>query len=307
MSVAAYSRLDVSARSQVLLISTVVIGSTGMLLLSACVNAGSLLLSRSAARRREIAVKLALGASRSVLVRQVVLESLAVSIGGAALGLLFAHWTARVLPAFFAPEEAAMLDTHLDAVTVTVTVALSCLAGAVFALGPARHALAKVDVLVLRNDSGAIAERSGSAVRGAVVVFQVALSTVLLIASGLMLRALSCRARGRSWTWGAGCGDRVHADAGRPPGKRGPRDDLSRCGGGGRTEAAGCRGRGLGLGSACRPQHESGVPGAGPAGPAGTARGRCERGVAGLFPGHADPSRAKDDCSTPATAASPSP
>jgi predicted permease len=196
MSVAAYSRLDVSARSQVLLISTVVIGSTGMLLLSACVNAGSLILSRSASRRRELAVKLALGARRSVLVRQVVLESLAVSTGGAGLGLLFAHWTARVLPAFFAPEEAAMLDTHLDAVTVMVTVALSCVAGALFALGPARHALAKVDILALRTDVGAIAERSGSSVRSAVVVFQVALSTVLLIASGLMVRALGVALEG---------------------------------------------------------------------------------------------------------------
>jgi predicted permease len=196
LEVAGYSRLDVSARSQILLISTVVMGSTGLLLLSACVNAGSLLLSRSAARRRELAVKLALGASRTILVRQVVLESLAVSTAGAALGLLFAHWTAGLLPAFFAPDEAALLDTHLDATTVLVTVALSCLAGAVFALGPARHALAKVDVLVLRNDSGAIAERSGSAARAAIVVFQVALSTVLLIASGLMLRALNVALEG---------------------------------------------------------------------------------------------------------------
>jgi len=196
LAIAAYSRLDVSARSQILLISTVVLGSTGLLLLSACVNAGSLLLSRSAARRRELAVKLALGASRTVLVRQVVLESLAVSTGGAALGLLFARWTAGLLPAFFAPDEASLLDTRLDATTVMVTVALSCLAGAVFALGPARHALAKVDVLVLRNDSGAISDRSSSAVRGAVVVFQVALSTVLLIASGLMLRALNVALEG---------------------------------------------------------------------------------------------------------------
>jgi predicted permease len=196
LAAASYSRLDVSARSQILLISTVVMGSTGLLLLSACVNAGSLLLSRSAARRRELAVKLALGASRTALVRQVVLESLAVSTGGAALGLLFARWTAGLLPAFFAPDEAVLLDTRLDATTVVVTVALSCLAGAMFALGPARHALAKVDVQVLRNDSGAIAERSGGAVRGAIVVFQVALSTVLLIASGLMLRALNVALEG---------------------------------------------------------------------------------------------------------------
>jgi predicted permease len=196
MSAAAYSRLDPSARSQVLLISTVVLGSTVLLLVSACVNAGSLLLSRSASRRHELAVKLALGASRTVLVRQVLLESVVVAVGGAALGLLVARWTAGVLPAFFAPEEAAMLDTQLDAATVVVTIALSGVAGALFSLGPARHAMQKVNVLVLRGDAGAISDRSGSTWRGAVVVFQVALSTVLLIASGVMVRALSAALEG---------------------------------------------------------------------------------------------------------------
>ena len=191
MSVAGYSRLDTAVRGQVLLISTVVLGSTVLLLLSACVNAGSLLLSRSAARRRELAVKLALGASPRVLVRQVVFESLAVSLGGAVLGLLVAHWTAEALPALFAPEEAVMLDTRLDAVIVVVTFVLSCVAGALFAAGPARHALTTIDVQVLRNDSGAIAERSAGTARGVAVVFQVALSTMLLIASGLMVRALT--------------------------------------------------------------------------------------------------------------------
>ena len=194
MSAASYLRLDPSARSQVLLISTVVLGSTVLLLVSACVNAGSLLLSRSASRRRELAVKLALGASRGMLVRQVLLESVAISVGGAALGLLFARWTAGVLPAFFAPEEAAMLDTRLDAVTVAVTIALSCVAGALFAFGPARHAMQKVNVLVLRGDAGA-SPMVGEYLARAVVVFQVALSTVLLIASGVMVRALSVGSR----------------------------------------------------------------------------------------------------------------
>ena len=186
-----YSRLDASARSRILLISVVVLGSTGLLLLSACVNAGSLLLSRSAARRRELAVKLALGASRAVLVRQVVVESLAISLGGAALGLLLARWTAGVLPALFTPEEATMLDTRLDVSLIATVIAMSCVAAALFAIGPARHAMQAVDVLVLRGDAGAIAERSGGRFRAAVVVAQVALSTVLLIASGLMARALA--------------------------------------------------------------------------------------------------------------------
>lgn len=191
-----YSRLDVSARSQVLLISVVVLGSTGMLLLSACVNAGSLLLSRSAARRRELAVKLALGASRRLLVRQVVVESLAISLSGAVLGLLLAHWTAGALPAFFAPEEAAMLDSHLRPGLMAIVILLSCVAAALFAVGPARHAMQAVDVLVLRGDAGAISERGRGRLRAAVVIAQVALSTVLLIASGLMARALAIGLQG---------------------------------------------------------------------------------------------------------------
>jgi predicted permease len=186
-----YSRLDASARSRIVLISVVVLGSTGLLLLSACVNAGSLLLSRSAARRRELAVKLALGASRAVLIRQVVVESLAISLGGAVLGLLMALWTADVLPALFSPEEATLLETRLDGSLVAIVITLSCVAAALFAIGPARHALQAVDVLVLRGDAGAIAERSGGRFRAAVVVAQVALSTVLLIATGLMARALA--------------------------------------------------------------------------------------------------------------------
>jgi predicted permease len=186
-----YSRLDAAARGQVLLISVVVLGSTGLLLLSACVNAGSLLLSRSAARRRELAVKLALGASRPALVRQVVVESLAISLGGAAFGLLLARWMAGVLPALFSPDEAAMLDTRIGGPLIGIVVVLSCVAAAFFALGPARHALQAVDVLVLRGDAGAIAERGGGRLRAVIVVLQVALSTVLLVASGLMARALA--------------------------------------------------------------------------------------------------------------------
>ena len=186
-----YSRLDAAARGQVLLISVVVLGSTGLLLLSACVNAGSLLLSRSAARRRELAVKLALGASRQILVRQVVVESLTIALGGAALGLLLASWMAGALPALFSPEEAAMLDMRISGPLIGTAVTLSCVAAALFALGPARHTLQAVDVLVLRGDAGAIAERGGGRLRAVIVVAQVALSTVLLIASGLMARALA--------------------------------------------------------------------------------------------------------------------
>ena len=140
MTVTPYSRLDPSSRKQVILIGVVVSGATGLLLSSACVNAGTLLLSRSAARRRELAVRIALGASRRRLVRQVVVESVMVSLVGAGLGLIFAHWTAGTLPAQFAPEEAEMLDTSLDLFVIVVTIVFSCVAGVLFAIAPARHA-----------------------------------------------------------------------------------------------------------------------------------------------------------------------
>ncbi|MGH9373566.1 MAG: ABC transporter permease, partial [Vicinamibacterales bacterium] len=197
MTAAGYSRLDPSQRRQVVLISLVVFGATGLLLVSACVNAATMLLSRSAARRRERAVKVALGASRRLLMRQALIESLLITVGGAGLGLLLAHWTAGILPAFFAPEEAEMLDTSLDAVAVTVTIGLSCVAGALFAIGPARHAAKTLDLDVLRADAGGVSEQTGgAAVRTLVVTGQVALSTVVLIAAGLLVQSLTVALEG---------------------------------------------------------------------------------------------------------------
>jgi predicted permease len=204
MAVVRFTRLDPSARNQVVLISAVILGATGLLLVSACVNAGNLLLSRSASRRKELAVKIALGAHRARLVRQVIVESLCVSLAGATLGLIVAHWTARALPAFLSPEEAVMLDTSLDAVLVAGTVALSCVAGALFAIGPARHALDTIDAQVLRADAGGISQRTGGALRTAVVVGQVALSTVLLIGSALLIRALAVALDGDLGSGGRG-------------------------------------------------------------------------------------------------------
>lgn len=217
MSAVSYSRIDPSAREQVVLIGFVVMGATGLLLISACVNAGSLLLSRSAARRRELAVKVALGADRRLLVRQVLVESLMFSLAGAALGLLLAAWTARALPALFAPEEAAMLDLGVDTGLVAASIALACVAGAIFAIGPASHATQTADIEVLRADSAGISERAGGgAMRTLVVVGQVALSTVLLIGAGLLVQALTVALEG-----GLGPGGRGVAIARlRMPGER---------------------------------------------------------------------------------------
>ncbi|MGH8637622.1 MAG: FtsX-like permease family protein, partial [Burkholderiales bacterium] len=149
-------------------------------------------LSRSAARRRELAIKVALGASRALLIRQVLMETLLITLGSAVLGLLFASWTAHTLPAFFAPEEASMLDIGLDARIVGATVLFSCIAGLLFAVGPSRHAASTPDADVLRSDNATVGEApSGARLRRAVVIGQVALSTLMLIASGLLVRVLA--------------------------------------------------------------------------------------------------------------------
>lgn len=192
MTVAGYSWIDPASRQRTILIGAVVLGASGLLLVSACVNAATLLLFRSAARRRELAVKVALGATRRQLVRQAAVESLSISLGGAALGLLLARWTAAALPALFAPEQAEMLDLTLDPVLVFGAILLACGAGILFAIGPAWHVMDTVDADVLRSDVGGISERAGSRpVRAAVIVSQVGLSTVLLVAAGILIRTLA--------------------------------------------------------------------------------------------------------------------
>jgi putative ABC transport system permease protein len=197
MSVVRYTRMNAADRSQITLISAVVFGATGLLLVSACVNAGTLLVSRSVARRKELAVKLALGASRAALARQALLESLVLSLGGATLGLLIAYWTADALPAFFSPEEAERLDIRLGGATVLVAVGLAAVAGILFAIGPAWAAARTLDVEALRGDSSGLSERGRSAaVRAMFVTGQVAMSTVLLIGAGLLVRAMDVALQG---------------------------------------------------------------------------------------------------------------
>jgi predicted permease len=191
MTVDPYSRLEPSTRTQLILLATIVLGATALLLVGACVNTASLLAARSAARRRELAVKMALGASRRGLVRQALVESLLVAIGGVALGLLLAYWTSGALPSLLAPDDIEMLDTNLDLATVTIAIGASFVAGAIFAIGPARHALTTPDAEALRADAGGISTESGGTfLRSTIVIGQVALSTILLICAGVLGRAL---------------------------------------------------------------------------------------------------------------------
>jgi len=197
MTVTAYARVDPESTRQFALLGAIVFSASCMLLLSACVNAGLMLLSRSAARRRELAVKVALGASRGTLVRQALVESLAISIGGAALGLLLAYWTSHIVPSFLTTEEAEVFDAHLDLTTAVATTLFAFVAGAIFTIGPARHATTAIDIEVLRADAGGVsAGASTGRLRILVVTGQIALSTILVILAGLLVRAVSTTLNG---------------------------------------------------------------------------------------------------------------
>jgi predicted permease len=191
MSVLPHSRLDPALRSRVTLLGVVLFGATSLVLLSACANAGSLLLSRATARGREIAVRFALGATRGRVVRLLLTENLVIAIGAGSIGVLLAVWTMHVLPSQFSPEQAEMLDTRLTPVVFTLTLAIAIAAGAVYGLAPAVQVTRDQTSTALRGDGpGSGDVQRGSRLRAVLVTVQLALSIVMLVVTLLLVRSL---------------------------------------------------------------------------------------------------------------------
>jgi predicted permease len=187
-----YSRLGPDVRSQAELLAAVLLGATCLLLLSACVNAGSLLLSRGIARRTELTIKMALGAGRARLMRELIIESVILALAGAAAGLLTAMWTAGSISALFAPDHARLLDTRLEPSVMWLTMTVGIAAGVLCGIAPAVHSTRSLSANVLRGDPAGLGDRHGRAkLRMLLVGAQLALSTIFLIESALLTKVVN--------------------------------------------------------------------------------------------------------------------
>jgi predicted permease len=172
------------------------IGAVAVVLLIACANLANLLLARALVRRRELAVRLALGASRWRVARLLLIESLAISLAGAALGLLFATWSSALLVRQFGSwRGAVVLDLPLDWRVLGFTTALACLTAIVAGLAPALGIAGVAPGDAMRDAGRTIAGDRRLSIRGGLVVAQIALSLVLLVGAGLFLRTFTALSR----------------------------------------------------------------------------------------------------------------
>ncbi len=166
-------------------------GVVGLVLLIACANISNLLLARAARRRKEIAIRLSLGATRGQLLRQMLTESMVLSLLGCGAGMLVAQWVNRLLMALKPGDLELVVQTAVDYRVVCFALFVAVLAGLIFGTAPAWQA-ARCDVnSVLKDETAVVGSDRGLPLRDLLAVGQIALCLVLLIGAGLCLRSFA--------------------------------------------------------------------------------------------------------------------
>ena len=188
-----YARVPPEVRSVMLGFAGLFTVLVGLVLLIACSNISNMLLARATARQKEMAVRTALGASRSRLIRQLLTESLQLSLIGSIIGVLLAPVCIKLLMAAFLPPSATALpiDIGINPRVIVITLAVGLITGLVFGLVPALHASRSDLLLAMKDDSPVL--HTGSrrfGIRNLLVMTQISASLLLLIVAGLFVRSL---------------------------------------------------------------------------------------------------------------------
>jgi putative ABC transport system permease protein len=170
----------------------VLLGAVGFVLLIACANVANLVLVKTLARQKEIAIRTALGASSVRVARQILSETLLLALTGAVLGLIFAHFGVKLIVAFLAQSLPRTTDITVDGWVLAFTLTISLLTGLAAGLVPAvRASKTNLNDSLKQGLGRTDADSGGNRTRSVLVVSEVALSLVLLIGAGLMIRSLS--------------------------------------------------------------------------------------------------------------------